>query len=88
LRGAAKRSRKLTPFQARFLLDCLTVEFEDRRASGHKSLSRGFYAGMAAYFGVAPETVKDIWKRRTFKWLPIRNIYTISLKHRAPLLDD
>ena len=88
LTGAAKKGRKLTYMQARFLLDCLTVNYEQRKAAGKKNLTHGLYRHLGGLFGVSPETVKDIWKRRSFKWMPIANIYTISLEHRLGLLEE
>lgn len=88
LGGIAKQCNRLTPRQARFILDCLTYHFEERREAGFKRLRRGIYPKLGKKFGVSPDTIKDIWNRRTFKWLPISNIYTISLRHRSRLLGD
>jgi hypothetical protein len=84
LSGIAKQSQKLTGRQARFILDCLTYDFEMRRAQG-KRLSNGLYAHLGHTFNVSPDTIKDIWFRRKWSWLPIRNIYDISQHHRSQL---
>jgi hypothetical protein len=85
-RGIAKKSQRLTPLQAKFILDCLTVDFQNRRETGKKNVSYGLYQRLAKIFDVSPWTIKDIWHRRTFKWIGFSNIYTISARHRCMLL--
>ena len=53
---------------------------------GDKLLDHGIYPHFSKMFNVSPETIRDIWRRRTYKWLPRSNIYTISLRHRRQQL--
>ena len=80
--GVAKTSLRLTDWQARFILDCLTVDRQIQLAKGHTRRSRGIYAKIAKRVGVTPDMVREIAKRRTFRWLRIRNIHLLSEPHR------
>lgn len=82
LRGAAKRRRKLTDLQARFILDALTVDWELRREAGFQRHTYRLYQRLGERFGVGRDAIKDIWRRRNFKWLEHANIYDISIEHR------
>ena len=52
---------------------------------GDKLLDHGIYPHFSKMFNVSPETIRDIWRRRTYKWLR-SSIYTISLRRRRQQL--
>lgn len=80
LMGAAKR--KLTPLEARFILDALTLDYELRRAAGYKRRTRGFHAKLAKKFKVSRNTIMKISRRRSWRSLRLANLYDISKAHR------
>lgn len=80
LTGAAKR--KLTPVQARFVMDCLTVNYELRRASGHQRRRKGIYQELATKFGVGRSCIKKIAERTNWRTLRLTQLYNISERSR------
>ncbi len=80
LTGAVKR--KLTPMQARFVLDCLTISYELRRASGHQRRRKGIYQELAAKFNVSVSCIKKIAERTNWRTLRLTQLYNISERSR------
>lgn len=76
--GAAKRSQKLTPLQARFILDCLTVSYELTRAKGGCRRKRGIYLHLAKRFGVTRHAIAKIATRENWKGLRITNFHDLT----------
>jgi hypothetical protein len=80
LTGAAVR--KLTPMQARFVLDCLTLSYELRRADGFVRRRKGIFQELAAKFGVGVPCIKHIAARRNWKTLRLPQLYDITERSR------
>jgi len=80
LTGAVKR--KLTPMQARFVLDCLTVSYELRRGAGFQRRRRGIYQELATKFGVTRSCIKKIAERTNWRTLRLTQLYNISERSR------
>ena len=80
LTGAVQR--KLTPVQARFVLDCLTVSYETRRANGFQRRRRGIYQHLARKFGVSVSCIKKIAERRNWRTLRLTQVYNITERSR------
>lgn len=85
LRGAVKRKLKLKMWEARFILDCVTLDWEQRRAAGFKRRRYGLLVELADMFGVSRRTIEDIAQRRRWRTLRLPHLYDISLKHRKML---
>jgi hypothetical protein len=81
LTGAAHR--KLTPFQAKFILDCLTLDRQLRAAAGFKRRRRGLHQELADKFGVSRWTIMDISRRRNWRNLRVSHLFDISEAHRS-----
>jgi hypothetical protein len=73
--------QKLTDWQARFILDCLTLDLHLRREIG-KQRTKGLIKKLGRRFNVSPHTIRDIERRRTFRWMRIKSIYELSARHR------
>ncbi|HMH95869.1 MAG TPA: hypothetical protein VK577_04730 [Bradyrhizobium sp.] len=80
LTGFAKR--KLTPVQARFVLDCLTVSFQMRRADGFQRRRKGVYQELAAKFSVSVSCIKKIAERQSWRTLRLTQLYDIKERSR------
>jgi len=80
LTGFAKR--KLTPVQARFVLDCLTVSYQLRRGEGFQRRRKGIYQELAAKFNVSVSCIKKIAERRNWRTLRLTQLYNIKGRSR------
>ena len=82
LHGAAKRDQILTPTQARYILDCLTLDKRLRREAGFVRRTPRLHQELADRFGVTRHAIKAISKRENWRSLRLAEIYDISETHR------
>jgi hypothetical protein len=83
LQGITAERRKLLPAQVDFILACVTLDYEQRRAAGHKRRQKGLYKRLAGYFGVQPECIKKIALRQRWRTVPLPHLYKISERSRS-----
>lgn len=75
-------TRKLTPMQARFVLDCLTLSYELRRADGYVRRRKGICQELAVKFGVSVSCIKKIAERTNWRTLRLPQLYDITERSR------
>lgn len=69
---------KLTEWQARYILDAVTLDIQLRLEAGFKTQQYGLYRRLAEKFNVKPETVRAIARRHRWKRLPRVDILKLA----------